>query len=179
MCCEDANGLGAVIDTFADEGEGSGSSVEEEGAKDGGGGLWFQSFLAKEELQIGNDFLAAESDFANGGFDDGRSLIGEKIDESSVREGLEVDAFSVGIEGTLFVGFFDSINRAEDVGFCELRGRTTDFVPATCIDDEDASVGVFDDISGVKVVVVGNDEVGIYASVRCAKRLHAVADNLA
>ncbi len=63
---EDTNGFGAVIDTFADEGEGSGSSVEEQGAKNGGGGLRFQSFLAKEELQIRNDFLAAESDFANG-----------------------------------------------------------------------------------------------------------------
>ncbi len=96
-----------------------------------------------------------------------------------MREGLEVDAFSVGIEGALFVRFFNPINGAEDVGFCELRGRTTNFVPTTCVDDEHASIGVFDDVSGVKVVVVGYDEIGIYTSVSCAERLHAVADNLA
>ena len=53
----------------------------------------------------------------------------------------------------------DPVDRAQDVGLDQLRGRAAELVPAAGVDDEERAVGVLLDVGRVEVEVVGGEEV--------------------
>jgi hypothetical protein len=61
-----------------------------------------------------------------------------------------------------------AVNSAQYVRFPELRRRTTQFVPAACIDHQQAPVGVHQYVRRVKVHVLGADKVAVLADERTA-----------
>ena len=53
----------------------------------------------------------------------------------------------------------NAVDRAEHVGLGQLRGRAAELVPGAGVDDEQAAVGVFDDVGRVEVEAVGDEEI--------------------
>ena len=76
------------------------------------------------------------------------------------------DAAAVGTGGAVVEArLAHAIDAAQDVGLGQLRGGAAELVPAARVDDEDGAVGILQDVGGVKVHVVGRDEVRIRGGV--------------
>ena len=54
-----------------------------------------------------------------------------------------------------------AVDRAQHVRLRQLRRRATQLVPGAGVDDEQAAVGVLDDVGRVEVEAVGDEEVGV------------------
>ena len=75
-------------------------------------------------------------------------------------------------------GAADPVDRAEHDRLRELRGRATQLVPGAGIDDEQAAVGVLDDVGRMEVAIVGDEEVLVAGRERRAARHQDVARDL-
>ena len=53
----------------------------------------------------------------------------------------------------------DAIDGAQHVGLGQLRGRAAELVPAARVDHEQAAVGIFEHVGGMKVGIVGGQEI--------------------
>ncbi len=71
-----------------------------------------------------------------------------------------------------------AVDRAEHIRLGQLRRRATELVPGTGVDDEQAAVGVFDDVGRVEVAVGGDEKVGIAGPEGRAVRLEHVPGDL-
>src|SRR5262249_9504499 len=69
------------------------------------------------------------------------------------------------------------VNRAQYVRLGELRGGATELIPATCVDDEQAAIGIFEDIGRMEVSAVRNHKITVFGFEGGTIGLNHVAGN--
>ena len=73
--------------------------------------------------------------------------------------------------------FSHSINAAQDIRLCQLRRRTAHFVPAAGVDNQQAAIRIFKDISRVKVGMIAGKKIRVFRFVRRPVRNHFVLND--
>src|SRR4051794_31239256 len=76
-------------------------------------------------------------------------------------------------------GLADAIDAAWNVVFDELRTGAAELVPAAGVDHQDAAIGVFDDVGGMKVSVVRGDQIMVFSGKRGSRRLQDMPTDFA
>jgi hypothetical protein len=90
---------------------------------------------------------------------DGGTRIVEEYREIFQGSGVEINFAAARIFDFGSARAVNTIDRAENVGLPELGGRATKFVPAAGINYEQRAVGIFDDVGGMKIGLIGNEKI--------------------
>ena len=108
----------------------------------------------------------------------GRPRIGEAADQRRRRRLPPVETTPARVGHRRRAALPHAVDRARHVRLGQLRRRATQLVPGAGVDDEQAAVGVLDDVGRVEVERVGDDEVGVLAGEGRAGRHQLVARHL-
>lgn len=149
----DGGGVGESAEAFGGEADQVGIG--------GGGGDVGQVLSKGVEEEAGGVGVSGGGGLAELGEGRGRAQ-GRGLDEAGVGGGTFIGGESGG------VGTSDAIDAAEDIAFGELGTGTTQFVPTAGIDHEEGAVGVFEDIGGAEIGVIGGQEILVQGGVGSA-----------
>ena len=133
---------GGLFDGLLRIGEGVANELTRGGGRDsggnpdrvdlrGGGGFLGNDVAENRQCQI-----ALLGQGVNRSFLNRRPRIAKQLGQRRDIERFPIDLQSARILNRRSLDWFDAINRAEDVGFFDLRGRASKFVPAAGVDDQ-------------------------------------------
>lgn len=134
------------------------STERPDGSTTGGrGGVCLEKIF---EDRNGSGSPAGE--FAAGAVGENVARVSESLGELKGSFLSQVEGEAAGVVDFRGGGFADAIDGSQYVGFGELRGGAAEFVPGAGVEDDETSVGVFEDVSGMEVEIVGEEEVGVF-----------------